>query len=72
MASDGLLAAGWEPRWSSAQCLDVVLEGVQGRLAVAGRRLGSRDAAAIGAAGAAVAFLGTAAVWRQARARRGR
>ncbi|WP_231384212.1 NAD(P)H-binding protein [Cellulomonas sp. URHD0024] len=72
VASDGLLAAGWTPRWSSAQCLDALLEGVQGRLAVAGRRLGSRDAAAIGAAGAAVAFVGTAAVWRQARARRGR
>lgn len=72
VASDGLRAAGWEPAWSSAQCLDVLLEGVQGRVAVAGRRLGTRDAAAIGAAGAAVAFVGTAAVWRQARARRGR
>ncbi len=72
VASDRLRAAGWAPRWSSAQCLDVLLEGVQGRVAVAGRRLGSRDAAAIGAAGAAVAFVGTAAVWRQARARRGR
>ena len=72
VASDGLRAAGWAPLWTSATCLDVLLEGVQGRLAVAGRRLGTRDAAAIGAAGAAVAFLGTAAVWRQARARRGR
>ncbi|WP_426592887.1 NAD-dependent epimerase/dehydratase family protein [Cellulomonas sp. McL0617] len=71
VASDGLRAAGWTTRWSSAQCLDVLLEGVQGRVAVAGRRLGTRDAA-IGAAGAAVAFVGTAAVWRQARARRRR
>lgn len=70
VASDRLRAAGWEPRWSSAACLDVLLEGVQGRLAVAGRRVGTRDAAALGAAGAAVAVIGTAAVWRQARARR--
>ncbi|NNH07903.1 NAD-dependent epimerase/dehydratase family protein [Cellulomonas fimi] len=72
VASDRLLAAGWTPRWSSVECLDVLLEGVQGRVAVAGRRVGSRDAAALGAAGAAVALIGTAAVWRQARARRGR
>ncbi|MFC0714363.1 NAD-dependent epimerase/dehydratase family protein [Cellulomonas biazotea] len=70
VASDRLLAAGWTPRWSSPECLDVLLEGVQGRVAVAGRRVGSRDAAALGAAGAAVALIGTAAVWRQARARR--
>jgi UDP-glucose 4-epimerase len=70
VASDGLLAAGWEPRWSTAQCLDVLLEGVQGRIALAGRRVGARDAAALGAAGAAVALIGTAAIWRQARTRR--
>jgi len=70
VAADRLRAAGWEPRWSSAACLDVLLEGVQGRLAVAGRRVGTRDAAALGAAGAAVALIGTAAIWRQARARR--
>jgi nucleoside-diphosphate-sugar epimerase len=70
VATDRLRTAGWEPRWSSAACLDVLLEGVQGRLAVAGRRVGTRDAAALGAAGAAVALIGTAAVWRQARARR--
>ncbi|MDM7854181.1 NAD-dependent epimerase/dehydratase family protein [Cellulomonas alba] len=72
VASDGLIAAGWAPAHSSAQCLDVLLEGVQGRLAVAGRRVGARDAAALGAAGAAVALIGTAAIWRQARHRRGR
>ncbi|GIG19304.1 hypothetical protein Cch01nite_00280 [Cellulomonas chitinilytica] len=72
VAADRLRAAGWEANWSSAACLDVLLEGVQGRIAVAGRRLGTRDAAALGAAGAAVAVIGTAAVWRQARARRRR
>ncbi|WP_307802368.1 NAD-dependent epimerase/dehydratase family protein [Cellulomonas fengjieae] len=70
VASDRLREAGWEPRWSSAACLDVLLEGVQGRLAVAGRRVASRDVAALGAAGAAVAVIGTAAVWRQARSRK--
>jgi len=70
VASDRLREAGWAPQWTSAACLDVLLEGVQGRVAVAGRRVGTRDAAALGAAGAAVALIGTAAVWRQARARR--
>ncbi|MGV8967452.1 MAG: NAD-dependent epimerase/dehydratase family protein [Cellulomonas sp.] len=70
VASDRLRAGGWEPSWSSAACLEVLLASGSGRLAVAGRRVGPRDAAALGAAGAAVAFLGTAAVWRQARGRR--
>jgi len=72
VASDRLRASGWEAAWTSAACLEVLLDAGSGRLAVAGRRVGARDAAAFGAAGAAVAFLGTAAVWRQARARRGR
>jgi UDP-glucose 4-epimerase len=66
----GLLASGWEPQRSSAECLDVLLEGVQGRITLAGRRVGARDAAALGAAGAAVALIGTAAVWRRAQTRR--
>ena len=69
VASDRLRAGGWEPTWSSAACLDVLLQSGSGRLAVAGRRVGPRDAAALGAAGAAVAFLGTAAIWRQSRGR---
>ena len=70
VAVDGLRAAGWEPRWTSAACLDVLLAGVRGRLAVGGRRVGTGGAAALGAAGAAVALIGTAAVLRQARGRR--
>lgn len=70
VASDRLRASGWEPAWSSAACLEVLLDNGSGRIAVAGRRVGPRDAAALGAAGAAVAFLGTAAIWRQARVRR--
>jgi len=62
--------AGWSPAWSGAAALEVLLAEVRGRVGVGGRRFGGRDAAAIGAAGAAVAVLGTAAVWRQARSRR--
>ncbi|NYI57758.1 NAD-dependent epimerase/dehydratase family protein [Cellulomonas soli] len=70
VTSEGLRAAGWEPHRSSEECLQELLDQVRGRLGVGGRRLGTRDAAALGAAGAAVALIGTAAVWRQARARR--
>jgi hypothetical protein len=70
VVSGGLHQAGWRPAWSSAECVGVLAEGLRGGLTVAGRRVGARDAAALGAAGAAVALLGTAAVWRQARGRR--
>ncbi|WP_246783719.1 nucleoside-diphosphate sugar epimerase [Cellulomonas persica] len=69
VAADGLTTAGFVPSYSSAAALDVLLEGVRGRLALGGRRVERRDAAALGAAGAAVALLGTAAIWRQARRR---
>jgi nucleoside-diphosphate-sugar epimerase len=64
-----LLAAGWQPRHDTAACLAELVEQVRGRGGVAGRRVERRDAA-LGAAGAAVAILGTAALLRQARARR--
>lgn len=66
VSAAGLRAAGWAPSWSNERCLDVLLDGVRGRHAVAGRRLGTRDAA-MGAAGAAVAVIGTAALLRRAR-----
>jgi UDP-glucose 4-epimerase len=70
VAADGLTAAGFVPQRSSAVALEVLLDGVRGRLALGGRRVAAnRDAAALGAAGAAVALLGTAAIWRQARRR---
>lgn len=62
-----LLDAGWLPQYSSSQCVDVLMEQASGKLGVGGRRVGTRDAAALGAAGAAVAVLGTAAAWRQVR-----
>lgn len=61
--ADGLRAAGWEPRWTNEQALLAYLadrssEGVVGR-------------AAVGAAGATAALVGTAALVRRRRGRRG-
>ena len=64
-----LLALGWRPSRTNAECLRELLAGVEGRTALVGRRVHGRDAAAFGAVGAAVAFLGTAAVMRQVRRR---
>lgn len=63
---------GWRPRWTNEEVLAELLEEVAGRHTVAGRRLGRTEAAtAAGAAGATVALLGTAALVRRARKRRG-
>jgi nucleoside-diphosphate-sugar epimerase len=66
--------AGWRPQWTNEQVLAELLAEVSGRHTVAGRRLGRKDAAAttLGAAGATVALVGTAALVRRARKRRGR
>jgi nucleoside-diphosphate-sugar epimerase len=66
-----LHTAGWRPRWTNEEVLAELLEEVSGRHTVAGRRLGRKDATAAGAAGATVALLGTAALVRRARRRRG-
>jgi nucleoside-diphosphate-sugar epimerase len=64
--------AGWRPRRTNEEVLAELLEEVSGRHTVAGRRLGRTEAAtAAGAAGATVALLGTAALVRRARKRRG-
>jgi nucleoside-diphosphate-sugar epimerase len=64
-----LRAAGWRPSYDNASVLAALLEARVGRHAVAGRRVGSKDAAltAAGAAGTAAAVLGTAAIVRRAR-----
>jgi nucleoside-diphosphate-sugar epimerase len=63
--------AGWRPAHTNEQVLGELLEQVSGKHAVAGRRLGGKDAAAtLGAAGATVALVGTAALVRRARKRR--
>lgn len=63
--------AGWTPRHTNHDCIQVLLEAGAGQYAVAGRRVDRRDAA-LGAAGAAVALVATAAIVRQARSRRAR
>lgn len=64
--------AGWRPEWTNEDALAELLDEVAGRHTVAGRRLGRTEAAtAAGAAGATVALLGTAALVRRARRRRG-
>jgi nucleoside-diphosphate-sugar epimerase len=64
-----LREAGWKPSYDNATALEVLLNQRAGHHAVAGRRLGKKDAT-ITAAGATVAVIGTAAVVRQVRRRR--
>ena len=64
-----LRAAGWQPSYDNTAALGALLELRAGHHAVAGRRLARKDAA-ITAAGASVAVIGTAAVVRRARRRR--
>jgi nucleoside-diphosphate-sugar epimerase len=61
--------AGWRPTYDNAEALAVLLEQRAGHHAVAGRRLGAKDAT-ITAAGATVAVIGTAAIVREVRRRR--
>lgn len=64
--------AGWRPDWTNEEVLAELLAEASGRHAVAGRRLGRKDAATtLGAAGATVALVGTAALVRRVRKRRG-
>jgi nucleoside-diphosphate-sugar epimerase len=71
IGSATLAAAGWVPAHDNESCLRVLLDEVSGRRTVVGRRVDRRDAA-MGAAGAAVALVGTAAILRQARSRQTR
>lgn len=64
--------AGWRPRWTNEEVLAELLDEVSGRHTVAGRRLGRKDATTLGAAGATVALVGTAALVRRARKARRR
>lgn len=72
VSSMRLRDAGWRPLWDNAEAFAVLLEEARGRTAVAGRRIGRRETATLGAAGATVAVLGTAAIVRRARRARGR
>jgi nucleoside-diphosphate-sugar epimerase len=67
-----LREAGWKPSFDNEAALEVLLEQRGGHHAVAGRRVGRKDAAvtAGAAAGATVAVIGTAAIVREVRRRR--
>ena len=61
-----LLGRGWVPVHDNETCVGVLLETIRGSHAVAARRLDRKDAA-LGAASAAVALVGTAAIMRRRR-----
>jgi nucleoside-diphosphate-sugar epimerase len=67
--STRLRETGWRPAYDNPTALMVLVEQVAGHHAVGARRVGRRDAT-IGAAGAAVAVVGTAALVRRARKKR--
>ena len=64
--SASLRAAGWAAACDNETCVGGMLESIKGRRALAARRVERKDAA-LGAASAAVALVGTAAVLRRAR-----
>ncbi len=74
VSSAQLRAAGWRPMFDNETNIRALVEDVRNARALAGRRLGGRDAAVAGAsaAGATVAVLGAAAFVRAARKARGR
>ena len=65
-----LREAGWSPAYDNETCLGVLLDGIRGHHAVGGRRVDRKDAA-LGAASAAVALVGTAAIMRRRRRKGG-
>ena len=65
--SSELLAAGWRPEVSAAECARQVVQEIRGRRAVGGRLVRGRGVMALGAVGAAVALAGTVAVVRRSR-----
>jgi nucleoside-diphosphate-sugar epimerase len=68
VSAERLRGCGWTEVYDNETCLGVLLEQVRGHHAVASRRLDRKDAA-LGAAGAAVALVGTAAIVRRRRRR---
>jgi nucleoside-diphosphate-sugar epimerase len=69
VSAERLRAAGWRPRHDPATCLREIRATAEPAPGGPARRVEAREAA-LGAAGAAVAILGAAALLRQARARR--
>ena len=70
VSSSTLVAAGWQPAYDNETCLGVLIDSIRGHHAVAARRVDRKDAA-LGAASAAVALVGTAAIMRRRRRKGG-
>ncbi|HEV7146627.1 MAG TPA: NAD-dependent epimerase/dehydratase family protein, partial [Pedococcus sp.] len=70
VSSQALRERGWAPAYDNETCLGVLLDTIRGSHAVAARRLDRKDAA-LGAASAAVALVGTAAIVRRRRRKGG-
>jgi nucleoside-diphosphate-sugar epimerase len=71
VSTERLKAAGWTPAHTNVEAFDALLHEVEGHHAALARRLGKKDAATtLGAAGATVALVGTAALVRRARKKR--
>ncbi|GAB3443974.1 SDR family oxidoreductase [Phycicoccus ginsengisoli] len=70
VSAQRLLDHGWVPVHDNETCLGVLLDAIRGSHAVAARRLDRKDAA-LGAASAAVALVGTAAIMRRRRRKGG-
>jgi len=70
VSSATLVAAGWQPAYDNETCLGLLLEGIRGHHAISARRVDRKDAA-LGAASAAVALVGTAAIMRRRRRKGG-
>jgi len=66
ISSATLTAAGWQPVYDNAACLSALVDSIRGRHAMGARRLDRKDAT-LGAASAAVALVGTAAIMRRRR-----
>lgn len=66
VSSATLREAGWRPVYDNVTCLGVLVDSIRGHHAMAARRLDRRDAT-LGAASAAVALVGTAAIMRRRR-----
>jgi nucleoside-diphosphate-sugar epimerase len=71
VSGDRLREAGWAPHRTTDDVVAELLEHASQRTAIAGRRVGRPDAASLGAAGAAAAVLGAAALVRARRRRDG-
>jgi nucleoside-diphosphate-sugar epimerase len=71
VTAERLEAAGYAAKYANEEAFQALLDEVAGHHAALARRLGKKDAAAsLGAAGATVALVGTAALVRRARKKR--